>query len=109
MAAPPDVEILSFLATAPAAASVGLESLTKERGAHKVAGELARQGKPLGAVAEAAGLVAGSLATMGVSASPCVVPGRSASFQLPDGKVGEHRIPALLLSAARFGLGFFHT
>lgn len=52
-----------------------------------MAGGLARAGKPLAAVAKAASSVAGAVATMGVSASPCVVPGRPASFQLPDGKV----------------------
>ena len=61
---------------------------------HKVAGAAAAAGMPLASVAEAARSAARGIATMGVSLSSCVVPGRAPSFELPSGRV-ELGLPEL--------------
>lgn len=55
---------------------------------HKVAGAVADMGETLHSVAAAARAVAADVATMSVSVSPCIVPGRGPSFELPQGWMG---------------------
>lgn len=60
---------------------------------HKLAGAKAATGAGLDAVVEVARYAAENIGTMGVSLSPCVVPGRPPSFTLPEGhmELGEYR------------------
>lgn len=51
---------------------------------HKAAGAAAAAGKSLEDVLAIAERVAANLGTIGISLSACVVPGRSASFTLPQ-------------------------
>eukprot|EP00729_Bicosta_minor_P014219 gene14219-10147_t len=67
--------------------SAGRRGLAGTLFVHKVAGALAEGGASLSKVVSAAQAVASSVGTMSVSSSPCVVPGRTPSFTLPDGKV----------------------
>eukprot|EP00117_Sycon_ciliatum_P048123 scpid77584/ scgid6030/ Bifunctional ATP-dependent dihydroxyacetone kinase/FAD-AMP lyase (cyclizing); ATP-dependent dihydroxyacetone kinase; Glycerone kinase; FAD-AMP lyase (cyclizing); FAD-AMP lyase (cyclic FMN forming); FMN cyclase len=53
--------------------------------AEQICGAMAEQGKSLDEVYATAQRITQCTATIGVSLSPCRVPGRGASFQLPDG------------------------
>ena len=54
---------------------------------HKIAGAIAEFGGSLDDVHAAAAAAAASVGTMGVALSPCIVPGRPASFALPPSTV----------------------
>eukprot|EP00050_Salpingoeca_kvevrii_P017075 m.61458 g.61458 ORF g.61458 m.61458 type:complete len:637 (-) comp7342_c0_seq1:1093-3003(-) len=66
---------------------------------HKLAGAVAQQGGSLADVADAARMAAANIGTMGVSLSPCVLPGRGASFTVPAGSaelgLGIHGEPGV--------------
>jgi len=55
---------------------------------HKIAGAVASLGETLQHVYEAASIAANDIATMSFTLSPCVVPGKKPSFELPTGFMG---------------------